>query len=831
MFAYTYNMISNGFLGIQSWRWKSWVPLALAVATCLACGVWIWSTRPQVDLGRVYRIGYGNDAPVHFKGADGQPSGLAVELLQEAARRSGIQLKWTYYSGFNQAELDLWVLHAITPERRKVVHLSEPYLETESCFLVLADAPYQSAQDLKTTRISLSRSLVQRANLGKIFPAARLVPVDGNGEAMDALVSGRADAVFVNQYAVLATLWRAGKRPALRVLPAGVPKVRLALASTFAQARVADALRDSLRQMADAGAVKPIAERWAFFPRPTTDVIGDLANAERQVRSLALWVVGLVILLVLVIWFAHLARRRAALLAQTQDLLHHVTDRVPGMVFQFRINADGTACFPYASDAIRQIFRVEAAEVVTDAAKIYASTHPEDIPAVQASIQKSAKKLTPWIHEYRVKFADGTVRWLLGSAQPVPAANDAMVWHGFITDITERKAADASHALFERKIQETQKLESLGVLAGGIAHDFNNILTAILGNASLAALELPAGAPVQTYLESIQLGSLRAAELCKQMLAYSGKGRFVVQKISVNVLVEETTHLLQLSITKQAVLRFNLQSALPLIEVDATQIRQVIMNLVINASEAIGAKSGVISISTGLTRVDRAYLGGTILAPELPPGTYVFIEVSDNGCGMSAETQAKIFDPFFTTKFTGRGLGLAAVLGIVRGHRGALKVYSEVGRGTTFKLLFPCAEGSAETNAIEHVDPVLWQGHGTALVVDDEETVRSMAALMLRKLGFNVALAADGREAVEIFSANPKTFTLVLMDLTMPHLDGKAAFASLRRVRGDVRVVLMSGFNEQEAVSQFTEKGLAGFLQKPFLFEALTATVRQAFEG
>jgi len=272
-------MISNGFLGIQSWRWKSWAAMALAVATCLACGVWIWSTRPQVDFGRVYRIGYGNDAPVHFKGADGQPSGLAVELLQEAARRSGIQLEWTNRSGFNQAELDLWALHAITPERRKVVHLTEPYLETESCFLVLDESPYQSAQDLMRTRISLSRSLVQRANLGKIFPEATLVPVDGNGAAMEALVSGRADAVFVNQYAVLATLWRAGSRPALRVLPAGVPKVRLALASTFSHARVADALRDSLRQMADAGAVKPIAERWAFFPRPTTDVIGDLANA------------------------------------------------------------------------------------------------------------------------------------------------------------------------------------------------------------------------------------------------------------------------------------------------------------------------------------------------------------------------------------------------------------------------------------------------------------------------------------------------------------------------------------------------------------------------
>ncbi len=396
---------------------------------------------------------------------------------------------------------------------------------------------------------------------------------------------------------------------------------------------------------------------------------------------------------------------------------------------------------------------------------------------------------------------------------------------GTIQDITGRKLAEAERQTLERKLLETQKLESLGVLAGGIAHDFNNILTGILGNATLATLDLPVGSPVHGNLETIKQASLRAADLCKQMLAYSGKGRFVVQNLSLNSLVGETTHLLKLSISKKAVLRFDLFPSLPAIEADATQIRQVIMNLVINASEAIGEKTGFISLSTGLARVDREYLGGTLLAPELPDGTYVFLEVADSGCGMSTETQARIFDPFFTTKFAGRGLGLAAVLGIMRGHNGTLKLHSELGHGTTFKLLFPCAAGSAELITAEGMAKKIWRGKGCVLVVDDEESVRSTMALMLTKLGFEVALAADGREALEIFRADPNRFTLVLMDLTMPHLDGEQAFTALRQIRGDVRVVLMSGFNEQEVSSRCSCKGVSGFLQKPFPYEGLSNVV------
>ena len=398
-------------------------------------------------------------------------------------------------------------------------------------------------------------------------------------------------------------------------------------------------------------------------------------------------------------------------------------------------------------------------------------------------------------------------------------------------DTTERVQAEAERLQLERKLQDTQKLESLGVLAGGIAHDFNNILTGIMGNASMASLDLPGSSPVQDNLAAIKEGSRRAADLCKQMLAYSGKGRFVVQNLSLNRLVEETTHLLQISISKKAVLRFNLYPPLPPIMADATQIRQVIMNLVINASEAIGEKSGVISLNTGLTRVDHAYLGGTVLAPELPEGTYVYLEVSDSGCGMSPETQARIFDPFFTTKFAGRGLGLAAVLGIVRGHRGALKIYSEAGRGTTFKLLFPCAAGSEDLMAADSSPTDSWRGEGCVLVVDDEESVRSAAAIMLRKLGFEVALAADGREGVKAFRDEPERFALVIMDLTMPHMDGETAFTELRRIRGNVRVVLMSGFNEQEAISRFTGKGLASFLQKPFGFEELNRVLQAVVGG
>ena len=399
-----------------------------------------------------------------------------------------------------------------------------------------------------------------------------------------------------------------------------------------------------------------------------------------------------------------------------------------------------------------------------------------------------------------------------------------------LRDITERKQAEERQKNLEAKLQQAQKLESLGVLAGGIAHDFNNLLMGVLGNADIALLELPPESPARGELQNITTAALRAAELTKQMLAYSGKGKFVVEALNLSKLVEEMAHLLEVSISKNVVLKYNFPDDLPAIEADAGQIRQVVMNLILNASEAIGEKSGVVAVSTGVIEADRSYLSETYLDENPPEGDYVSLEVADTGCGMDEQTRKKIFDPFFTTKFTGRGLGLAAVLGIVRGHGGALKIYSEPQRGTTFKVLFPASQKPAEESVATSATEQQWRGSGVILVVDDEEAVRIATKRMLEKLGFTVLTAEDGRAALEVFRGRADEIVAVLLDLTMPHLDGEETFRELRRIRPDVRVILSSGYNEQETTDRFAGKGLAGFLQKPYRVRQLGRKIRQVLE-
>jgi len=398
-----------------------------------------------------------------------------------------------------------------------------------------------------------------------------------------------------------------------------------------------------------------------------------------------------------------------------------------------------------------------------------------------------------------------------------------------VQDITERLRAEAERASLERKLLETQKLESLGVLAGGIAHDFNNILTGVLGSTSLARMDLPATSPAYEHIAQIESASRRAADLCRQMLAYAGKGRFVVQNLDLSQLVRETTQLLDLSISKKASVRYDLAEGLPPASVDATQIRQILMNLVLNASEALGDRPGAITLATGTQVIDLEYLRSAALEGEITPGKYVFLEVHDSGCGMSDKTIARIFDPFFTTKFTGRGLGLSAVLGIVRGHKGAIKVYSEVGRGTTFKIFFPVASTSSVSLTPPRAEGE-WRGEGTVLVIDDEPMVCAVTQRILGVLGFEAITSSDGRQGLDIVRERGDTLAAVLLDLTMPNMDGETAFREMRAVRPDLPIVLMSGYNEQEAVARFAGKGLAGFLQKPFTITTVRDGLREVLE-
>jgi PAS domain S-box-containing protein len=424
--------------------------------------------------------------------------------------------------------------------------------------------------------------------------------------------------------------------------------------------------------------------------------------------------------------------------------------------------------------------------------------------------------------EFKLRRRDGQVRTMQISSRPFELDGHTLVLSA-ARDITDQRN-------LEQQMLHSQKLESLGVLAGGIAHDFNNLLTGILGNADLAKTEMSPLAPSRASLEGIEVAARRAADLCRQLLAYSGRGKFIIQPLSLQELVEEMGHLLSVSISKKVVLKYHFSKGLPAVEADATQIRQVIMNLIVNASEAIGERSGVISVTVGLANCDEAYLKSCFGADRLHPGDYVYLEVADTGHGMDKTTMDRIFDPFFSTKFTGRGLGLAAVLGIMRGHHGAVKVYSEEGRGTTFKLLFPASDSSARRLEAKPQIVAGYHASGKILLADDEETIRNLGRRMLQRAGFEVIVACDGREAIEKFIKEKDSISLVILDLTMPHSDGEVCYREMRQITPGVKVILSSGYNEQDIVSRFAGKGLAGFVQKPYTTDELLAKIRQALE-
>lgn len=453
--------------------------------------------------------------------------------------------------------------------------------------------------------------------------------------------------------------------------------------------------------------------------------------------------------------------------------------------------------------------------------------HPDDRPMVSERMDQAIQgQLIPPMEE-RLLRRDGSVAYAEVSAIPLDFQGEPsviIVAH----DLSERRRAEDERRQLQAAIQHTQQLESLGVLAGGIAHDFNNLLMGVLGNAGLAKMEVAADTPVLASLQRIETAALRAADLTRQLLAYSGRGKFVVQPVNLSHLVEEMVQLLETVISKKAVLQLQLDPALPAIEADPTQMRQVVMNLITNASDALGTDAGTISICTGVQHATRKDLACAVAGQNLPEGQYVYLDVRDTGQGMDELTISKVFDPFFSTKFAGRGLGLAAVVGIVRGHRGAVKVQSQLGAGTLFRVWFPVAAGAVVAPTPTSVRPPAPSAiRGSVLVVDDEESVRSVASLMLSRAGLQVYTAHDGQQALEMVLADPDRFDLVLLDMTMPRLNGDETLRAMRAVRSDLRIILSSGYNEQESVER-VGRGVTGFLQKPYSPADLIDKVRHA---
>jgi PAS domain S-box-containing protein len=393
----------------------------------------------------------------------------------------------------------------------------------------------------------------------------------------------------------------------------------------------------------------------------------------------------------------------------------------------------------------------------------------------------------------------------------------------FIRDVTEYQKAEEEKNRLQNRIQHAQKFESLGMLAGGIAHDFNNLLMGILGNASLSLDQLPFESLVRKNIERIEVSALRAADLTSQLLAYSGKGIFVIETIHLSKMIEDMLNLLKTSISKNASLDFEPCEDLPPVKGDPTQIRQIVMNIIINASEALGDTGGVISISTGVVTINREYMAMHNLNQEVAEGTYVCLTVSDIGSGIKEEDLPLIFDPFFTTKSYGRGLGLAAVLGITKGHKGAINIDSKYGEGTRFEVYLPCSEREID---ISHHHPRSCVDtdkieRGLILFVDDEEEVRNVCVQFLKNNGYDVISASDGVEAVKLFRDRSEDILAVFMDMLMPNMNGIDAFREIRAIKPDSKVIMCSGYTKQVVMSDLKDDSPSGFIQKPFRMEEL----------
>ncbi len=400
----------------------------------------------------------------------------------------------------------------------------------------------------------------------------------------------------------------------------------------------------------------------------------------------------------------------------------------------------------------------------------------------------------------------------------------------YLSDISEIRKAEDERLNLERQILQTQKLESLGVLAGGIAHDFNNLLTGIMGNTGLAMMHSAETSPALNNLVKIENIASRAAELCNQMLAYSGKGKFIIEAIDLNEMVRDMVLLLNVSIPKKVSLHFELDPKLPAVEADVSQVRQIIMNLITNAADALENKLGSITLKS-YTKIFRGDgLKSRYIDHKLEDGKYVVLEVTDTGCGMKEETLLNLFDPFFTTKFTGRGLGLAAVLGIVRGHKGTILIDSVFGQGTTIKIILPASDKKITLVEKTPLRNKKFIRDVTILVVDDEEAVRSIIKETLELRGFRVILAEDGKVALKLYRKYMSEITLVLLDMTMPKLNGEETFKALKKINSNIKVILSSGFSASETMGRFKKGDVSGYLQKPYHLQKLQEKIIEVLE-
>jgi PAS domain S-box-containing protein len=793
-------------------------------------------TASTVLFAEPLRVGIELDrAPLTYVDAQGVPSGFAVELMNSIAREMGFEVRYVakdrtgMFEDFNAGRTDVLAHVVWTRKRAERLSFAVSQLQSRSTVVVRkGDDSIRSVSDLRGRKLAAMLDTRGFEYLHERGIEAEVVPVANAQEALLAVADGRADGSLTATLMAKKTIRESGL--ALETIPhvdfEDLVYTYHAVFQRYDSARLA-MFNEGLARIRANGTYDRIYERWVgpLDPRPLR---------FKDIEPYLLPGVGLLtVALGLLIW----QRRVVLRLAQQAEELRRSEERL------MLVLEGGDHALWDRDFTTENVARNERALAILGYSKEHVDStfeswvnliHPDDRPgfiAVQGALEKSRDKILS--AEYRIKAKDGTWRWMntRGKVLERRADGSPLRAAGTHTDITERKTAEEERTTLLRKVLEAQKLESLGLLAGGIAHDFNNLLTVILGQSSLARSSLSDADATQESLEQIESAGQRAADLCQQMLAYAGGNPLARQRVDLNTLISGLTPLLRASIVKDAVLKFDLAPLLPAIEADPTQIRQIVMNLVINASEALGPGGGTIRVATALRGPLPEETSHTVHGPDAPIRNPVCLLVSDTGCGMTPEIRSKIFEPFFTTKFTGRGLGLASVLGIARAHHSLFCLLSEPDAGSTFALFFSAsAEQATQRTAVETVS-AFTRRRGKILLADDEPALISAIAPMIRRQGYEVVTAVDGREAVDKFASTPDSFLAVVLDFTMPKLNGIGALEAIRQVRPGIPALIMSGFGAAEALSRLPAEKRPIFLQKPFTHRDLVGRLTSALSG
>ncbi len=773
--------------------------------------------------------------PFTFADPAGKPTGFSYDLFRAVAEDQKLEVEYLLLpwndilDRFKAGEIDVICNVVDTPERRAYIDFSATTIFLRGAAYTRRDAPpLRTVADLKGRSVATLRNSRSHEYLRTRDWAVEFRYFDNMILSIDAVHEGRADMFVATRMVADYQLRQRGYRDIV-VAPLELPGLdfREHFGVRPGHPELLARLNDGLIAVQRNGTYDHLYEKW----------IGPLEARSLRWRDIQAFALPLGVLLLAVIagfvWQRHQLRRerrQAEALRQSEEQLSLVIDGSQDGFWDWDLRTGGVSRSARWAEMLGYHNLNEVPATRDGFANLI---HPDDRARVMSDEQSLWSGNDRFQVEFRMRTRSGGWKWILDRGKVVarnPATGEPRRIAGTHTDITARKLAEQENEKLNRKMLETQKLESLGVLAGGIAHDFNNLLTVILGNASLSHAEARQNEAERTRLATIVTAAKRAADLCRQLLAYAGKGAFMVERLDLNRVTQETARLLELSV-HACRLEFDLAPGLPAIEADPSQIRQIIMNLVLNAAEAIGAKPGRIKVTTSPVTLRDGDLPEALPAGVHPAGAFVRLEVDDDGSGMSPEVRQKIFDPFFTTKFAGRGLGLAAVLGIVRSHQGALTVQSAAGRGSTFRIYLPASPGGpVELFSAPPIPPAA-SNSGTVLVADDEDSVRHVITAVLKRAGYQIVAVENGDEALKRFTAEPDRFQLAMLDITMPGLDGLTALRRIRELRPALPCIILSGHSEQEAAGPFGGSGATIFLQKPFDLADLNRAIAKVKPG